>query len=360
MSATNQFTGLPMPVFTAFGWAGEETAIQFALSQLELFIHALRSTMPRATQSIFPFSGLNQTLQNVYLAANQEIESDLHIVFNARPMSLELQAALTNKTVLTKALKQAEKQPAIWHRLITELGADWSLRVQQMQLDPDTGEIGHYQDLFKDNVTALDEETSLAVFSKALYLNGEDKWVTPIYLSRRYESEQAAAMGIKILDVMGEQLNGLTPLFSLMTGQVNRKSPKQTRKKVKTAPVESGESSQTDLASLQIEPEDGFHYIAQLKPLHLKRGFINLTPRHWPFFSINSRTETRSVTVYYEGIYDKDSAVWRMVPNDRARLVLSLPVHIWLEDNFSSADEIQVLARKLDSNEIQISLKAVE
>ena len=35
MSATNQFNGLTMPVFTAFGWAGEETAIQFALSQLD-------------------------------------------------------------------------------------------------------------------------------------------------------------------------------------------------------------------------------------------------------------------------------------------------------------------------------------
>ncbi len=119
MSATNQFNGLAMPVFTAFGWAGEETATQFALSQLELFIQSLQVELPRPVQSIFPHSGINKMHQNVYLAAEKETEKGLHIVYNARPMSLELQVALTNKAAIAKGLKQAEKQPALWHRLIT-------------------------------------------------------------------------------------------------------------------------------------------------------------------------------------------------------------------------------------------------
>lgn len=49
MSTTN-FTGLTMPVFTAFGWAGEETAIKFAFTQLEAFIGALHVNLPRTVQ----------------------------------------------------------------------------------------------------------------------------------------------------------------------------------------------------------------------------------------------------------------------------------------------------------------------
>jgi hypothetical protein len=109
-----------------------------------------------------------------------------------------------------------------------------------------------------------------------------------------------------------------------------------------------------------LKPEDGFAHVSKIKPLHLRRGFINLTSAHWPFFSINSRTETRPVTIYYEGVYDKDSAVWRMLPNDMARIVLSPAVHRWLEENFTENDEIHVTVTRLDNDEIQISLKPEE
>jgi hypothetical protein len=104
--------------------------------------------------------------------------------------------------------------------------------------------------------------------------------------------------------------------------------------------------------------EEMFIYTAELKPLHLRRGFINLTPKHWPFFQINSRTETRPVTVYYEGIYDKKCSVWRLLPNDQARLMLSPPVHEWLEDYFQAGDQIEIVARKMNGDEIQMSLKS--
>ena len=47
MSSKTAFTGLTMPVFTAFGWAGQETAINYALDQLEQFIHLLHNNLSR-------------------------------------------------------------------------------------------------------------------------------------------------------------------------------------------------------------------------------------------------------------------------------------------------------------------------
>ena len=45
MQPTEEFTGLGMPVFTAFGWAGEETAQKYAYSQLEQFIALLHANL---------------------------------------------------------------------------------------------------------------------------------------------------------------------------------------------------------------------------------------------------------------------------------------------------------------------------
>lgn len=356
MSNNGEFTGLPMPVFTAFGWAGEEAALQFALSQLELFIQKLHAALPAGVKARFPNFGLSEENRNVYLAASEDVEEDVHIVFNARPMSLEMQLAILDKQLLAKGLTQAEKQPVACHRLITELGPDWTLRVQQMQVDPESGDVGHYQDLFKDTVDNLDDETSQELFSKAAYLNGEGKWVTPIYLSRRFSSEQASAMGTDIIGVMNEQIDTLMPVLAFFTGEVKRKSKasRSTKRKARATVVQATPEPQI------LEPDEGFTYVSELQPLHLRRGFVNMTPTHWPFFSINSRTEIRDVTIYYNGIYDKDSAVWRLKPNDLARLVLSPSVHQWLEDTFEPEDLIQLTAVKLNDDEIQITLKPAE
>ena len=350
MQNTENFVGLTMPVFTAFGWAGEETAIKYALSQLEIFIQELHAALPHSVKGKLPVFGLSQESQTIYLATEADIESGAQIVFNARPMSLEMQLVIKDKKALAKGLNLAEKNPLIYHRLVTELGQDWSLRVQQMQVNEETGETTHYQDLFKDSVTNLDEETAVAIMSKAAYLNGDPQWVTPIYLSCRFPSERIAAMGQLVVQVMSEQISAIMPVFDFLTGQTKtRKSkPKSRPKPQSSGPVE---------VQIAMEPDEGFVYIAELKRLHLRRGFINLTAEHWPLFAINSRTVTRQVTVYYNGIYDKESSVWRLVPNDQARIVLSLPVHLWLEEHFDEHDRIQVTARKLDGPEIQISLK---
>lgn len=353
MDETQEFTGLSMPVFTAFGWAGEETAINFALSQLELFIRELHKNLPRSVHEKLPVAGLNRDSQTVYLAESDGEEPGAYIAFLARPLSLEVQLAIQDKKALAKGLKLAEEQPVICHRLITKLGPEWSLRVQQMQIDEESGETTHYQDLFKDSITAFDEETAVALFSKAAYLNDDPQWVTPFYLSRRFPSEQISVMGTAVISVMLKHIDEMMPVFDFLTGQAKKKAKAKSRSK----PATKAEETQAIEPQLALDPDEGFVYVAELKPLHLRRGFINLTSEHWPFFAINSRTETRPVTIYYNGIYDKGSSVWRLVPNDQARVVLSPAVHHWLEDTFEADDKIQVVVRKLDEDDIQISLK---
>jgi len=146
------------------------------------------------------------------------------------------------------------------------------------------------------------------------------------------------------------------PFILFFTGQSTKKVAKpksKTRAKPKAAVIVAEEE-------LVSEGEDGFSYVAELLPLHIRRGFVNLTPDHWPFFAINSRSTMREVTVRYDGLHDKHNAIWRLVPDDQARLVLSPAVHRWLEEYFSAYDHVAVVARKMNDEEIQLSLSAVE
>ena len=357
MSDANEFSGLKMPVFTAFGWAGEETAIQFALSQMELFIHELHHNAPKAIKDLMPFNGLSTANQNVYISTEATPDKGLHLVFNARTSTLELLITLIDKSQLEKSYKQILKQPVLGHRLITQLGTEWSIYVQQMQYDPETEAATSYQDLFKDNISKFDDDTAVTIFEKAAYLNGEEKWVVPIFISRRFEAEKISAMGTQVVDVIGEHLISIAPLLTFLSGKSSKKAASKP-KTTKTRKTKSPKTSKKAVAASE-SIEEGFSYESLLKPLHIRKGFVNLTPQHWPFFSINSRTETRAVTVYYDGVYDKGCAVWRMLPDDRARLVLSPPVHGWLEQNFSSEDSVQITATKIGVDEIQLSIKAV-
>jgi hypothetical protein len=40
--------------------------------------------------------------------------------------------------------------------------------------------------------------------------------------------------------------------------------------------------------------------------------------------------------------------------------VLSTPVHVWLEENFTAQDQVHVTARKIGEDEIQITLRTIE
>jgi hypothetical protein len=350
------FSGLTMPVFTAFGWAGEEAAINYALSQLDIFINSLHATLPREAQALLPAYGLDKGSQSVYLSTGDNPATSAYIAYYARPMSLEIALSITDKRLLSKALKAAETEPEAWRQLVTDLGPDWTLRIQQMEVDEDDSSTSHYQDIYKDSVEKLDEDTAVRIVSRAAFLNSEPKWVTPLYFSRRLESEQAAAMGTAIIKVMSEDIMTLQPLIRFMTGQAKPKTKTRT-----TRPTTKARPKEAPIVQVpEALPENQFTYVSELMPLHIRKGFINLTSQHWPFFEISARTETRPVVVHFDGRYDRNSSVWRLVPDDQARIMLGPQVREWLEDHFNPNDKIMVTATKLDNQEIQVTLQPAE
>ena len=347
-----QFVGLTMPVFTAFGWAGEETAMNFALAQLEEFIARVYLNLPRDVQTHFPFYGLDRAGQSVYVAANAEIELAPYFAFYARPMSFELQFNIQNRIALSKAWKASEARPERWLRLMQDLEPGWSLRAQQMEWDEESGETTFYQDLFKDDVSKLDLETAQQVAARAAFLCGEPKWIVPLSMSYRVPAEQAAMMGVQIIDVAVSWLRGFMPLYEALL----KREPGKKKKK----------SSATAVSSAKIKAEkeaptvEHFTYVSRLRPLHIRRGFVNLTPEHWPFFATNARSTSREVTLAYEGNRDKGGAIWRLVPTDQARVILSPKAHDWVDDNFAANDRVLVTASKLEGDEIEVKLEMVD
>ena len=362
MQPSKEFSGLTMPVFSAFGWAGEENALKFALAQLQLFIDALYLRLPPDVRDDFPSRGLSPENQNVYLATGDTYDKDAYIAFNARPMSLEVQLGIVGASLLSKGLAVVNKDPVAAHHILTQLDPNWTLRIQQMQIDADSQERAHHLDLFKDSVNNLGEEQAREIFSRAAYLNEEDKWATPIYLSLRLPSERVAAMSLAVVDISADLVSTLMPTLRLFTGKKARK-PRAAKSTARASrrPAEAAEDGapgeQTITGSIKAMA-DSFTYVADLKPLHVRRGFINLTPAHWPFFAISNRMETRDVTVVFGGRQDRHSSVWRLQPEDQARLVLGPQVHEWLEENFAGSESIRVAARRLDNNEIRITLDA--
>jgi len=351
--ASNQFNGLTMPVFSAFGWAGEEQALNFAISQLELFIESLYFRLPRDTQKQFIAHGLDRSSQSVYLATVDEPELGLTIAFITRPLSLEISLIMTNKDVLAKAYRAANNQSETADEILQRLSG-WNMHVQQMEYNAENGERTHYQDVYKDSTAALDAEITASVFSRANYLNGEEKWVVPLYISYRTNSEKVAAMGLNVLSFSADRIKELMPLVEFFTGKVPKK--KALPKKKAKPQAEVAEKPIKKLSG----SEEQFTYESELKPLHLRRGFVNLTAGHWPFFALNVRTETRPVILQYGDQTDYKCAVWRLVQNDQARIVLSPAVQQWLEDNFEQEDLIKITASKAGEGKINITLEAAE
>ena len=349
-----------MPVFMAFGWAGEETALKYALSQLELFAEVLHVGLPQAMQDELPFTGLSEESQSAYMAAAEEVDDDVRILINARPASLEIQVALTNKVALTKCLKQITKNPANFQQLVSRLEPEWTLRVQQVHINEETGDQGHYQDIFKDSQNALDKAKTVEVFEKAAYLNSEDQWVTPIYLSQRLPAEQASTMGREIVPVFVERLSLLAPVITMLRGRSARRAARAVAAKKPGKKPAAKKTVKKAPAKVKAPTSEEFTYVSELKSLHIRRGFINMTTQHWPFFAVNARTESRAVILISESMRDEDSSVWRLQPDNMARLVLSPRAQRWLEDNFVPDDSIQLTVTKNSPDEIQIVLDMVE
>jgi hypothetical protein len=353
--SSNQFNGLAMPVFTAFGWAGEEAAQEFALSQLELFIESLFFNLPRDSQAQFPFYGLDRASKSVYLSTEEDPTAGPYIAFYARPTSWEMGFTINDKLALKKAYTAASARPATFYDTLVTLDASWKLRFQQMEYDPDERKATHYKDILYDAINSLNDEKLAEDVERAAFLSGEDQWLVPFYLSRRQDSEKISAMRIAVIPSTVEDVNSLLPLVRLLTGKARK-----ARKKAPPAPppLESKETEDKDVA--QDDGSARFTYVGELQGLHIRRGFINLTPRHWPFFSISARTETRPITALYGDKKDDECAVWRLVPNDQARIVLSPAAHDWLQEHFDAGDSIEVQAVKTSDDQITITLGGVE
>lgn len=349
-----------MPVFSAFGWAGEEQALQFAMSQLDLFIHRLHAHLPHEIRTLFPFAGVDRAAKTVYLAAREDIESDLYITFYARPLSLQIVLNLTNKKLLAKAFKKAEATPRTWYQTLARMDPTWEMNLRQMQItDEDTGERSFYQDLFKDNVGAFSMEVAETVLERAAYLNNEPQWVTPLTVGLRMPSEQVAIMGTKVIRVVTQKLDALMPLAKLLAGQTQKAASPSGPAPAPKPPVEALTVAETPTEALTaVQSLDEFVYVSELKPLHIRRGFINLTPEHWPFFALNARTETRPVQVKYGDKLDTKSAVWRLVPSNQARIVLGSSAQLWVEKHFRANERITVVAQKDAQDEILITITA--
>ena len=359
--STITFNGLTMPVFNAFGFISTPEALKYALEQVEQFILMLHATMPREAQVIFNHKGLDQETQGVYLARSFDVAQDVNMTFHAKPAAMRWAINLTERNTLARALATIQRQPDHWISCLEKLGDAWELRCQQMEFDPETGEATHYHDLFKDPVTVLTSQVSAELIDRLSYLNTQDKWIAPIYLSKRMSAQYCADLGMGLITQLGTEIEEMLPLLRLLTGGVRPTGTAANSKKKPNSTTRAQEKGQVTSASDVLENRvEQFTYTAKLAPLHLRKGFINMTAAHWPFFSINNRTEVREIILKYDGNTDRKSSVWRLNPNNIARIVLSERAQIWLEDNFNTDDEIQVVATKRTNDEIEVELSLVK
>lgn len=182
--------------------------------------------------------------------------------------------------------------------------------------------------------------------------------VGALTLNRSYGSEFIAAMNTGVAPELATEFSEATmPLVRLLLGTTGTKGSRKTSTKTTRARKKSKTTSASAVAENQVEE---FTYVSVVKPLHLRKGFVNLTPAHWAFFAINSRTVTHPVTLNYDGNIDKDSSMWRLVPSDMVRLVLSDKASAWFSDNFSAGNEAQLTVRKVAPREVEVKLELVD
>ena len=158
-------------------------------------------------------------------------------------------------------------------------------------------------------------------------------------------------MGADVAVVIAEEIDQIAGLVNWLAVRTKRSAA--VRKPIRTKKRTMAPRPELDMSDV----EDEFIYVAELQPLHLRRGFINLTPTHWSFFSRSARSEIQPITIFFDGNKDTASNVWRLVPNDMARIVLSEPVKMWLQENFGPDDRIEVFAVKLGREEYEVTLR---
>ena len=362
MSAIGEFTGLPMPVFTAFGWSGEEAAIQFALTHLDTFIKTLHSQLSQEAKLELPVFGINQEAQLAYLATHRDPEDGPYLAFSARPNFLEMRLVVTNRLVVHRALRMAEKEPERWYERVKLLGPKWAMQIEQRLIEEESGVESHYSDLYKDSLSQLDFENSKTIMSRAAFLNGEEKWLIPMYFSYRLNSMDASSMNSKLIPHMATAVDEILPIIRTYSRKQGARSGSKNGsarvvKRSNGVTKTTRPTARTKAAEPPAPPAPKtFSHEVDLKPLHLRKGFINLTAYHWEFFADGPRSETRAITLFFEDQVDKESTVWRLQPNNIARIMLSETAHGWFQDKLSPNTRISITATKLSNNEIEVKI----
>ena len=323
------------------------------MEQMQLFIAGVHNTMSAEAKTLFPHFGVDEDTQGMYLARSEDITSDLYITWHLKPMALRMAINLTERDQLVKAFKAIEKRHEVWIKGVESLQGAWELRYSRMEYNPETKEATRYDDVYNDHTINLSPVKSAELVERMQYLNGEEKWLGIVELIQKFQSDFVSAMGVKVTDQFATMIDDMMPILNLLAGGAT-----SSTKKGKSRTTAKKKTKSTSAKEMKEEVEE-FMYNAQLKPLHIRKGFINMTSLHWPFFAQNSRTTIREVTLLFDGNVDKDTTVWRLVPDDRARIKLSDKAHMWLEDNFTATDTVQIHATKRNQD-IEIELALVQ
>jgi len=359
MANSQQFTGLTMPVLSAFGWTGEEAAMTFALSQLEEFINLLYEELSIDMRRLFPYHGLDREGRRGYFSTQKDPDSGVAIEFSPRPLSLRIGLSALESGAIRQALDEAKADGQRWFELVGALGEGWNLQIQQVRLRRSGEEETETQALYDGPVRELDLQTAVIMASQAALLNDEEQWRTPIRFVRRLEAEKVAALGMEVIRHTQIEVSRLLPLLKLFLGKLDQEVVVgEEEEVVELKPVI--EVEETVIENLKAASKlSEFVYVADLKALHIKKGFINLTPLHWPFFARTARAATREVSVLFNEEDDDNSSVWRLVDNEQARLVLGQKAQRWMVKQFAPRDRIIVEASKVDGGNIEVRLSHV-
>jgi len=354
-SESLEFNGLTMPVFNAFGWIQKDDVIEFALDQLQQFATDLYKNLPRDLQLLFPYYGLDKETQGVYLARTNNISDDIYITFYAKPKSLRMAINMNAQSTIGKSMSSVQENLNVWVKTMLSIMGDWEVTAQQLEVNEKNNEMLLYKELYKDAPKNLSMAASTELIERMIYLQEDPKYTMGFVITKNWPSQFIAGMGEKVGKQIALELTEVAPVIMQLAGGVKFAAKKKETKK-RTVAKRQKATSATAVKENQIEQ---FTYHATLKPLHIRKGFINMTPAHWPFFSKTARTEVRDITVRYETTVDKKSSVWRMVPNDMARIVLSDQTQRWLSNTFSADEQIQINAIK-NGDIIELELQQVE
>jgi hypothetical protein len=193
--------------------------------------------------------------------------------------------------------------------------------------------------------------------SRTHYLNGESQWKAPVYFHNRVPSEQISTMGTAVIKYITDFMVRIAPLARFLSNTSTRITPKS-----KSDDVEDRDAADKATSAMELRGADAldeFVYVAEVKSLHIRKGFINLTPEHWPYFSESARATTCDVTVQFGEAVQEPAVVWRLVSNGQARIVLESDAQQWLADAIAPNERVQITAAKNEQEEITITLKPV-